>query len=38
MPATAVAAQLCAAEDAVGADEDFSATIRLMRRLAGLPG
>jgi 3-hydroxyisobutyrate dehydrogenase-like beta-hydroxyacid dehydrogenase len=37
MPTAAVAAQLCAAQDARGPDEDFSATIRLMRQLAGLP-
>ena len=37
MPAAAVAAQLCAAQDARGPDEDFSATIRLMRQLAGMP-
>jgi len=38
MPATAVAAQLCAAQDTYGRDQDFSAAIRLMRQLAGLPG
>jgi len=37
MPTAAVAAQLCAAQDARGPDEDFSATIRLMRQLAGMP-
>ena len=37
MPTTAVAAQLCAAQDALGPDEDFSATIRLMRQLARVP-
>jgi 3-hydroxyisobutyrate dehydrogenase-like beta-hydroxyacid dehydrogenase len=37
MPAAAVAAQLCAAQQARGPDEDFSATIRLMRQLAGMP-
>jgi 3-hydroxyisobutyrate dehydrogenase len=37
MPTAAVAGQLCAAQDARGPDEDFSATIRLMRQLAGLP-
>jgi 3-hydroxyisobutyrate dehydrogenase-like beta-hydroxyacid dehydrogenase len=36
MPTAAVAAQLCAAQDARGPDEDFSATIRLMRQLAGI--
>jgi 3-hydroxyisobutyrate dehydrogenase-like beta-hydroxyacid dehydrogenase len=37
MPTAAVAAQLCAVQDARGPDEDFSATIRLMRQLAGMP-
>ena len=37
MPAAAVAAQLCAAQAARGPDEDFSATIQLMRQLAGMP-
>jgi 3-hydroxyisobutyrate dehydrogenase-like beta-hydroxyacid dehydrogenase len=37
VPAAAVAAQLCAAQAARGPDEDFSATIRLMRQLAGTP-
>lgn len=37
MPAAAVAAQLCAAQEARGPDEDFSSTIRLMRQLAGMP-
>jgi 3-hydroxyisobutyrate dehydrogenase-like beta-hydroxyacid dehydrogenase len=37
MPAVAVAAQLCAAQDARGPDEDFSAAIQLMRQLAGMP-
>jgi 3-hydroxyisobutyrate dehydrogenase-like beta-hydroxyacid dehydrogenase len=37
MPTASVAAQLCAAQDARGPDEDFSATIRLMRQLAGMP-
>lgn len=44
MPATAVAQQMCAAEEATarestargGAEEDFSAVIRLMERLAGV--
>jgi 3-hydroxyisobutyrate dehydrogenase len=37
MPTVAVAAQLCAAQDARGPDEDFSAAIQLMRQLAGMP-
>ncbi len=37
MPTAAVAAQLCAALDARGPDEDFSAAFRLMRQLAGMP-
>mgnify|MGYP005848237629 CR=1 FL=1 len=37
MPATAVAQQMCAAERAKGLEEDYSATIRLMEQLAGLP-
>jgi 3-hydroxyisobutyrate dehydrogenase-like beta-hydroxyacid dehydrogenase len=37
MPTAAVAAQLCAAQEARGPDEDFSATIRMMRQLAGMP-
>jgi len=37
MPATAVAAQLCAAQDTYGRDQDFSVAIRLMRQLAGMP-
>lgn len=37
MPATAVAEQMCAVEQARGIEEDYSATIRLMERLAGLP-
>lgn len=36
MPATAVAEQMCAVEQARGVEEDYSATIRLMERLAGL--
>jgi 3-hydroxyisobutyrate dehydrogenase-like beta-hydroxyacid dehydrogenase len=35
MPATAVAAQLNAAEHATGGEEDFSAVARLMLRLSG---
>lgn len=36
MPATAVAQQICAIENSKGAQEDYSATIRLMQELAGL--
>jgi 3-hydroxyisobutyrate dehydrogenase-like beta-hydroxyacid dehydrogenase len=34
MPATAVAQQMCAAENAKGIEEDYSATIRLMEEIA----
>jgi hypothetical protein len=37
MPVTAAAQQLCAVEQAKGVEEDFSAVIRTMRELAGLP-
>lgn len=37
MPATAAAQQLCTAAMAKGGDEDFSAIIRLMTELAGVP-
>ena len=37
MPVTAVAQQVCAAELAKDREEDFSATLRLMRELAQLP-
>jgi 3-hydroxyisobutyrate dehydrogenase len=37
MPATAVAAQLCAAERARNLDEDYFATVHLMQQLAQLP-
>jgi 3-hydroxyisobutyrate dehydrogenase-like beta-hydroxyacid dehydrogenase len=37
MPVTAAAAQICAAEQAKGREEDFSAVIRATEELAGVP-
>lgn len=37
MPATAAAQQMCSAQNAMGLDEDYSSTIRLMEELACIP-
>ncbi|HMK48555.1 MAG TPA: NAD(P)-dependent oxidoreductase [Thermodesulfovibrionales bacterium] len=37
MPATAAAQQMCAAQNAIGLEEDYSSTIRLMEELSCIP-